>query len=277
MENKEQLQTVPWCWSDASFKQKLLFSFGFVVLLRLLVSLSPYSGQATPPLYGDLEAQRHWMEITLSLPPAEWYRQTADNDLKYWGIDYPPLSAYYSWVCETESSKCLLRLSVILSDVLFLLPACLQLCLRLNRKGENETLWLFVTTTSEPCLLLVDHGHFQYNGANCEVASLQLLTDEFFKDVCASVNLLLKAHPNATKFVFHCQLSKVRGPSCAKLFREETATNHRNRAQNTEVFLLEGGFQAFCYKYVSQVRWGHFGNDFLSYQLCVTESYRINS
>ncbi|GJD12855.1 Probable dolichyl pyrophosphate Man9GlcNAc2 alpha-1,3-glucosyltransferase [Galdieria sulphuraria] len=107
--------------------------------------------------------------------------------------------------------------------------------------------------------------------------SYWLSSDEFFKDVCASVNLLLKAHPNATKFVFHCQLSKVRGPSCAKLFREETATNHRNRAQNTEVFLLEGGFQAFCYKYVSQVRWGHFGNDFLSYQLCVTESYRINS
>jgi len=70
----------------------------------------------TPPMFGDYEAQRHWMEITTALPIGDWYgcgrfglcslacgscltsvcehryRQTPDNDLMYWGLDYPPLT-----------------------------------------------------------------------------------------------------------------------------------------------------------------------------------------
>jgi alpha-1,3-glucosyltransferase len=30
------------------------------------------SGYADPPKFGDYEAQRHWMEITLNLPPSQW-------------------------------------------------------------------------------------------------------------------------------------------------------------------------------------------------------------
>lgn len=52
-------------------------------------------GQGTPPMYGDYEAQRHWMELTIHLPPREWYTY----DLQYWGLDYPPLTAYVSWLC----------------------------------------------------------------------------------------------------------------------------------------------------------------------------------
>lgn len=29
-------------------------------------------GYATPPMYGDYEAQRHWMEITYHLPVNQW-------------------------------------------------------------------------------------------------------------------------------------------------------------------------------------------------------------
>ena len=54
---------------------------------------------STPPMYGDFEAQRHWMEITVNLPTREWYNQTKDNDLQYWGLDYPPLTAYHSLIC----------------------------------------------------------------------------------------------------------------------------------------------------------------------------------
>lgn len=54
-------------------------------------------GQGIPPLFGDYEAQRHWMEITINLPFYEWYENTKDNDLLYWGLDYPPLSAYFSY------------------------------------------------------------------------------------------------------------------------------------------------------------------------------------
>lgn len=52
-------------------------------------------GYATPPMFGDYEAQRHWMELTIHLPVQQWYRY----DLQYWGLDYPPLTAYVSWVC----------------------------------------------------------------------------------------------------------------------------------------------------------------------------------
>ncbi|KAJ3385178.1 Glucosyltransferase-like protein [Entophlyctis sp. JEL0112] len=52
-----------------------------------------FAGFNTPPLYGDFEAQRHWLEITINLPPGLWYRY----DLQYWGLDYPPLTAYHSW------------------------------------------------------------------------------------------------------------------------------------------------------------------------------------
>ncbi|GJQ11310.1 hypothetical protein GpartN1_g3101.t1 [Galdieria partita] len=81
------------------------------------------------------------------------------------------------------------------------------------------------------------------------VGSYWLPSDEFIKDVRTSVNHLLEVHPKAKKFVFHCQLSKVRGPRCANMFREEVAMNHQSRAQDMEVYLLEGGFQAFSHKY----------------------------
>ena len=57
-----------------------------------------FLGQETPPMYGDYEAQRHWQEITVNLPITEWYFNTTDNDLMYWGLDYPPLTAYHSWI-----------------------------------------------------------------------------------------------------------------------------------------------------------------------------------
>lgn len=52
------------------------------------------SGLNVPPMHGDFEAQRHWMELTIHLPLTKWYFY----DLQYWGLDYPPLTAYHSWV-----------------------------------------------------------------------------------------------------------------------------------------------------------------------------------
>jgi alpha-1,3-glucosyltransferase len=43
-------------------------------------------------MYGDFEAQRHWLEITLQLPCREWYHY----DPEWWGLDYPPLTAFIS-------------------------------------------------------------------------------------------------------------------------------------------------------------------------------------
>ena len=107
--------------------------------VRYLVSLHPHSGESTPPMYGDYEAQRHWMEIAINVPIEDWYLgKTKGNDLKYWGLDYPPLSGYFAYVWgrvaerfepemvalidsrgyETVSSKVFMRLTVLISDVI---------------------------------------------------------------------------------------------------------------------------------------------------------------
>ncbi len=36
--------------------------------------------------------------MTINLPVTDWYRNTTHNDLLYWGLDYPPLTAYHSWL-----------------------------------------------------------------------------------------------------------------------------------------------------------------------------------
>ncbi len=64
----------------------------FSLAVRWAVSSFPYSGEGKGPMFGDFEAQRHWMEITLHLPFREWY----SYDLLYWGLDYPPLTAFFS-------------------------------------------------------------------------------------------------------------------------------------------------------------------------------------
>ncbi|GAX84555.1 hypothetical protein CEUSTIGMA_g11976.t1 [Chlamydomonas eustigma] len=69
------------------------------ILLRSIVGFSDYSGFATPPKYGDYEAQRHWMELTINLSPTSWYVNNGSiNNASYWPLDYPPLSGYQSWL-----------------------------------------------------------------------------------------------------------------------------------------------------------------------------------
>ncbi|KIH67070.1 hypothetical protein ANCDUO_02599 [Ancylostoma duodenale] len=96
-------------------------------------------------MFGDFEAQRHWMEITYHLPIREWYVNGTDNDLLYWGLDYPPLTAYHSylmgfiahifnpsWVAlhasrgiQTAAHKMFMRVTVIVPFHVFYLPAML--------------------------------------------------------------------------------------------------------------------------------------------------------
>ncbi|XP_011298859.1 dolichyl pyrophosphate Man9GlcNAc2 alpha-1,3-glucosyltransferase [Fopius arisanus] len=116
---------------------------GVGVILRISTSLHPYSGQSKPRMYGDYEAQRHWQEITVHVPLKDWYRNTTNNDLEYWGLDYPPLTAYHSLLLgkmanfwnpsfvelktsrgfESDDHKQFMRLSVLLADLLLFIPA----------------------------------------------------------------------------------------------------------------------------------------------------------
>ncbi|KAD2805719.1 hypothetical protein E3N88_39096 [Mikania micrantha] len=137
-----------------------------------------------PPKYGDFEAQRHWMEITTNLPVNEWYQNTTKNDLSYWGLDYPPLTAYQSYVHglvlkffhpesvllytsrghESYFGKLLMRWTVLTSDILIFFPAILWLIVVFadQSKGDKRNIaWHVAMIVVNPCLILIDHGHFQ--------------------------------------------------------------------------------------------------------------------
>ena len=169
--------------------------------LKATVGRWGYSGKNDPPMYGDYEAQRHWMEVTTNIPVGDWYRNTADNNLQYWGLDYPPLTAYVSWVCgvlasnlypdlvtlhesrghEHPAGKLFMRSTVMLADILILSPAIVYSSRYLHRylsKKSNSTspeqpfmkrskfssVLVFLLYLIGPTNVLIDHGHFQYNG-----------------------------------------------------------------------------------------------------------------
>ncbi|XP_048505922.1 probable dolichyl pyrophosphate Man9GlcNAc2 alpha-1,3-glucosyltransferase [Athalia rosae] len=165
-------------------------------LLRWCVTYHPYSGEGKPPMYGDYEAQRHWQEITFNLPPEEWYTNTTNNDLQYWGLDYPPLTAYHSMMIglaasrinpefirlgysrgyESDEHKFFMRLSVILVDIIVYIPAVFFFVYKLKIKNMNDTHnnyqrvfglekqdFVLISILIYPGLILIDHGHFQYN------------------------------------------------------------------------------------------------------------------
>ncbi|KAF2901271.1 hypothetical protein ILUMI_04908 [Ignelater luminosus] len=176
-----------------------IFGVLVAILLRCTTSLHPHSGQGKPPMFGDYEAQRHWMEITVNLPLNEWYYNTSRNDLEYWGLDYPPLTAYHSYICgkfaefinpdfvalnesrgyESEEHKLFMRYTVLIVDFCLYIPAIILyfiLTVKMYKKSDAE-----IKTESEkqtipisiqlsiilalfyPGMILIDHGHFQYN------------------------------------------------------------------------------------------------------------------
>ncbi len=272
------------------------------LLLRIIVGFHPHSGQddyqgplkslptthpphrqqlSKPTKYGgDYEAQRHWMEITYHLPISEWYY----HDLSYWGLDYPPLTAYVSYffgwvahsvggmtpqnsdddvssheidegdfqkneaqrhklsfdVCDEKHSevciekmvnsgsgrrnarkglgvlrdlvalhssrwgfehsggKLYMRFTVLLCDLLIYMSAVWVLAKRLvasevewrnvsssTSKEHDPTqsptctsqeheaslhVWLLLTALFQPAIILIDHGHFQYNSVSLGLA-----------------------------------------------------------------------------------------------------------
>ncbi|KAJ6792952.1 putative dolichyl pyrophosphate Man9GlcNAc2 alpha-1,3-glucosyltransferase [Iris pallida] len=185
-------QSFPWSSSSSHNGATTIATVLFSLLVRVLVSLGPYSGEGRPPMYGDYEAQRHWMEISLHLPAKEWYRNSTSNDLSYWGLDYPPLTAYQSLLhslllnsslpaslrlsdsrgFESRASKLAMRWTVLSSDLLIFFPAALYFVLSRRRRrqeegqnnnGDDDDNWLLAAILFNPCHILIDHGHFQYN------------------------------------------------------------------------------------------------------------------
>ncbi|CAN3370076.1 dolichyl pyrophosphate Man9GlcNAc2 alpha-1,3-glucosyltransferase [Diutina catenulata] len=152
------------------------------LVIRGAVGLGGWSGRGVSPMFGDFEAQRHWLEITNHLPINQWYWY----DLQYWGLDYPPLTAFHSWILgkigtflnpewfaldtsrglETDAVKNYMRYSALVSELLLYIPSVLLLVnliakrFRLSRMDQIVTALVII---GQPGLILIDHGHFQYN------------------------------------------------------------------------------------------------------------------
>lgn len=183
------------------------------VLFRWFVGLHDYSGKSKSPMYGDYEAQRHWMEVTISLPINQWYFNSSDNNLLYWGLDYPPLTAYHSYIngllfdkilptsvqlntsrgFESKFHQLLMRYSVLIVDLLIFIPAVFWFFNQyFNVKNNNNQISRTMAvglTLLYPGLILIDHGHFQYNcislglfvaSVACIYANKTILTCIFF-------------------------------------------------------------------------------------------------
>lgn len=141
-------------------------------------------GAKSPPLYGDYEAQRHWMEITYALSPSEWYKNSTENDLQYWGLDYPPLTAYHSWLngwvashfnqswielgksrgIQTYHHRIFMRSTVLFTDLLVYFTSMISFFMELDKNLSNRERAMSATIgLLYPALILIDHGHFQYN------------------------------------------------------------------------------------------------------------------
>ncbi|XP_025046960.1 dolichyl pyrophosphate Man9GlcNAc2 alpha-1,3-glucosyltransferase isoform X3 [Alligator sinensis] len=154
--------------------------------VRWTVSLGSYSGAGKPPMYGDYEAQRHWQEVTYNLPINQWYFNTSDNNLQYWGLDYPPLTAYHSLLCaciaklinpdwiglhtsrgyESQPHKLFMRATVFIADLLVYIPAVIMYCCYLKETSTKKKVSTALCVLLYPGLILIDHGHFQYNSVS---------------------------------------------------------------------------------------------------------------
>ncbi|XP_077306690.1 dolichyl pyrophosphate Man9GlcNAc2 alpha-1,3-glucosyltransferase [Lithobates pipiens] len=163
------------------------------LIVRWAVSLYPYSGARKPPIFGDYEAQRHWQEVTLNLPVQQWYFNSTDNDLLYWGLDYPPLTAYHSLLCgyiacainpdwvaltssrgyESPQHKLFMRVTVLVADLIIYIPAVILYCSYLQETPKRRMASLLCILLY-PGLILVDYGHFQYPSHTYNSVSLGL-------------------------------------------------------------------------------------------------------
>jgi len=145
----------------------------------------------------DFDVHRNWLAITHHLPLSEWYFDNVNSTTVH-TLDYPPLFAFFEsslsnnyitnsllesgWLdsrClellpddnNSPSDQCVKfqRATVILSDVILFIGAYLatQSMSMLGEEGcgRASSYFTFLLIVSNPVLLMLDHVHFQYNGA----------------------------------------------------------------------------------------------------------------
>ena len=183
----------------------------FVILLKIIVGLYGYSGEKAYPKYGDFEAQRHWMELTIYLKPEDWYTNSRNNRADYWPLDYPPMSGYHSYILgkllekympdsvtfkksmgyESPKFKLVMRFFALISDLLVFHIGVNLICFYFfiysknhnNKKVQIMNYYLMLLLILiNPLMIIIDHGHFQFNNVmhGFFVISLLFLYSENF-------------------------------------------------------------------------------------------------
>lgn len=119
-----------------------------------------------------------------------WYFNSSRNDLNYWGLDYPPLTAYHSWVAgqvahwlapeyvalnasrglESPGVKFFMRMSALAGDLLVFFPAAIAAAWCQRPAGQSLSIPTLASLILQPGLILIDHGHFQYNAISLGLA-----------------------------------------------------------------------------------------------------------
>ncbi|KAF3835373.1 hypothetical protein F7725_027931 [Dissostichus mawsoni] len=188
----------------------------------MCVARSCWAGKT--PMFGDYEAQRHWQEVTYNLPVQEWYFNTTKNDLNYWGLDYPPLTAYHSLICafvaktinpewvelhksrgyESPAHKLFMRATVLVADLLIYIPAVVLYCLYLTEGSSKKrfplcsasfyTLASFLLTMAISSILYVQNiivNRIRYNGVSLGFALWGVLALGLGWDALGSVAFCL--------------------------------------------------------------------------------------
>jgi alpha-1,3-glucosyltransferase len=156
------------------------------------------------------------MEITNNLPTNQWYYYKLD----YWGLDYPPLTAYHSWLLgywaklinynwisldesrgfESINLKFYMRMTVLLSELIIYYPALFYYLSHTTHQTRsishtthqtrstshitthathqtshtNGINKLLLITLLQPSLIIIDHGHFQYNSVMLGLTTLSV-------------------------------------------------------------------------------------------------------
>ncbi|XVF37657.1 hypothetical protein REPUB_Repub20aG0028500 [Reevesia pubescens] len=88
--------------------------------------------------------------------------------------------------------KLLMRWTVLSSDVLIFFPAVLYFVLvyrsmRFGMGQKNDVAWHVAMILLNPCLILIDHGHFQYNCISLGLTTAAIAAALSHKDLVASM------------------------------------------------------------------------------------------
>lgn len=243
--------------NSQNFYWRIIFIIHLLsILIKVLIGNYGFSGQNTPPKHGDFEAQRHWMEITNNIPIYNWYTDTEDNTnpKSYWPLDYPPMSAYFAYIwglifkilipesiliitsrgIETFKVIKLMRISVLISDILifhtslqYLLNTIYEYKIKDKKILTYNRVKIIITlcfVLLNPTILLIDHGHFQYNSVmlGLFLFSVAFLIRKFFSlsiiFILLSINFKQMAAYYAFPYVFYCLRHTFKSNSIIKSF-----------------------------------------------------------